>query len=71
MTDLKTMLIRVILIVVRLTYMAMVLFVLALVQPTLPEGHTPQHHIQPMHHLLLVSSVGSGTIAGTTSGQYH
>ena len=39
MTDLKTMLIRVILIVVRLTYVAMVLFVLALVQPTLPKEH--------------------------------
>ena len=49
----------------------MVLFALALVQPILPEGHPLLQHMRPMCHLLLVSSVGSGAIAGTASGQCH
>ena len=52
-------------------YVAMVLFALALVQPTLPEGHPLLQHMRPTRHLLLVSSVDSGTIAGTASGQCH
>jgi hypothetical protein len=49
----------------------MVLFVLGLVQPTLLEGHPLLQHIWPMHLLLLVSSVGSGTIVDTANGQSH
>jgi hypothetical protein len=51
--------------------MATVLFVLALVHPTLPEGHLLLHHMRLMHYPLLLSSAGTGTIAGTTSGPYH
>ena len=55
----------------RPTYVAMVLFVPGLVQPTLPEGHPLLWHRWPMHPLLLVSSVGNGTSVGTASEQYH
>jgi hypothetical protein len=50
---------------------AVVLFAPALVQPTLREGHLLLQYMQTIQCLLLVSSVGSGTIAGTASGQCH
>jgi hypothetical protein len=49
---------------------AMVLFVLALGRPILPEGHPLLHYMRLMLRPLHVSSVRSGTIAGTASGQF-
>jgi hypothetical protein len=48
----------------------MVLFVLALARPILPEGHPLLHYMQLTLCPLHVSSVRSGTIAGTANGQY-
>jgi hypothetical protein len=47
----------------------MVLFVLALARPILPEGHPLLHYMQLTLRPLHVSSVRSGTIAGTANGQ--
>lgn len=47
----------------------MVLFAPALVQPTLNEGYPLLQRIQTMCQPLLVSFVGSGTIAGKASGR--
>jgi hypothetical protein len=49
---------------------AMVLFVLAPARPILPEGHPLLHYMQLTLRPLHVSSVRSGTIAGTANGQY-